>query len=108
MNAHSDNATAARLRDITKQLNELQHDLAKESQQESAVIARGAIESLPSFGARLNERRKDLGIDMLTLELQTGVSASTLKRLFKNPEQVKFGSVYAVAEALGVSLCAVV
>lgn len=108
MNARSDNATAARLRNITRQLNELQHDLAKENQQESAAIARGAIESPPSLGARLNERRKDLGIDMLTLELQTGVSVSTLKRLFKNPEQVKFGSVYAVAEALGVRLCAVV
>lgn len=108
MNARSDNSTATRLRDITRQLNELQHDLVRENQQESAAIAQGAVDALPSLGARLNERRKELGIDMLTLELQTGVSASTLKRLFKNPGQVKFGSVYAVAEALGVRLCAVV
>ncbi|AXU97962.1 hypothetical protein CI789_19625 [Erwinia persicina] len=57
---------------------------------------------------QLNERRKALGIDLYTLELQTGISTSTLKRLFKDPEQVKFGSVYAVAEALGMKLCAVV
>ncbi|QZQ52172.1 helix-turn-helix transcriptional regulator [Erwinia persicina] len=57
---------------------------------------------------QLNERRKALGIDLYTLELQTGISTSTLQRLFKDPEQVKFGSVYAVAEALGMKLCAVV
>jgi len=42
------------------------------------------------------------------LELQTGVSVSTLKRLFKDPEQVKFGTVLAVARTLGVKLCTAV
>ncbi|HBQ79221.1 MAG TPA: transcriptional regulator, partial [Erwinia persicina] len=47
-------------------------------------------------------------IDLYPLELQSGISPSTLKRVLKDPEQVKFGSVYAVAEALGMKLGGVV
>ena len=63
------------------------------------------IETPRHLGEQLNARRKELGIDLYTLELQTGISTSTLKRLFKDPEQVKFGSVFAVANVLGVKLC---
>lgn len=57
------------------------------------------------FGRALNDKRKALGIDLVTLELQTGVSVSTLKRLFSNPSHVKFSSVLLVAKALGMPLC---
>lgn len=107
MNNYSAPSALARLHDITQQLNTLQQDMAAVEQQAS-IDAGAAIDSLPSLGSQLNARRKALGIDLLTLELQTGISASTLKRLFKDPAQVKFGSVYAVAEALGVRLCAAV
>ncbi|WP_312951527.1 helix-turn-helix transcriptional regulator [Superficieibacter sp.] len=63
------------------------------------------VDSPRHLGEQLNERRKALKLDLYTLELQTGISSSTLKRLFKDPEQVKFGSVFAVAQALGVKLC---
>lgn len=57
------------------------------------------------FGQQLNEQRKKLGIDLETLHLQTDVSLSTLKRLFKDPSQVRFSTLLLVAEALGVKLC---
>ena len=57
------------------------------------------------FGRVLNDQRKALGIDLATLELQTGISVSTLKRLFRNPSQVKFSSVLLVAKTLGMPLC---
>lgn len=60
---------------------------------------------LALLGQVLNEKRKQLGLDIQTLEWQTGISSSTLKRLFKDPSQVKFMSVVLVAETLGVELC---
>lgn len=57
------------------------------------------------LGQRLNEQRKKLGIDLETLHLQTDISLSTLKRLFKDPSQVRFSTLLLVAEALGVKLC---
>ncbi|MBL7636610.1 helix-turn-helix domain-containing protein [Atlantibacter hermannii] len=80
----------------------LNHDVATASGDAQAVDAPAEL------GVLLNERRKQLGIDLAMLELQTGVSISTLKRLFKDPEQVKFGTVFAVARALGVKLCTAV
>ncbi|WP_312972053.1 helix-turn-helix transcriptional regulator [Atlantibacter sp.] len=80
----------------------LNHDVAMPSGDAQAVDAPAEL------GVLLNERRKQLGIDLAMLELQTGVSVSTLKRLFKDPEQVKFGTVLAVARALGVKLCTAV
>lgn len=97
-----------KLQTIATQLNELKQELQQAEQEQLSQLAQHKITSLAALGAQLNERRKALGLDIATLELQTGISASTLKRLFKDPEQVKFGSVYAVAAALGVSLCAVV
>lgn len=60
---------------------------------------------LAQLGIRLNERRKALRLDIQSLEWQTGISSSTLKRIFKDPSQVKFISVVLLAETLGVKLC---
>ena len=60
---------------------------------------------MTAFGQLLNEKRKALDIDLHTLELQTNVSVSTLKRLFQDPSQVRFSTVLLVAETLGISLC---
>lgn len=87
---------------IRERLNVLQEDIARYSATPSTAQQ---IEDTASLARLLNTRRKTLGIDLQTLELQTGVSTSTLKRLFKDVEQVKFGTVYAVAKALGVTLC---
>lgn len=57
------------------------------------------------LGQYLNQQRKALKIELATLELQTGVSVSTLKRLFKDVSQIKFSTVLLVAETLGVKLC---
>lgn len=99
-------------------LRELSEELAFLSQRIDAIQKKLSLttrltskkEALPiknsrMLGEQLRDRRKMLGIDLYTLELQTAISTSTLKRLFKDPEQVKFGSVLAVAKALGVTLC---
>lgn len=57
------------------------------------------------LGKLLNDQRKALGIDLHTLELQTDVSISTLKRLFQDPSQVRFATVLLVAQTLGMALC---
>ena len=62
------------------------------------------IEHIAEFG-HYNEKRKALNLDLYTLELQTDVSISTLKRLFQDPSQVRFATVLLVAKTLGVSLC---
>ena len=55
----------------------------------------------------LNDKRESLDIELSMLELQTGVSISTLNRLFQDPSQVRFTTVFLVARTLGVSLCAI-
>lgn len=108
MNSQLTDTSIARLHTIATLVDELKNDFAAGLRESATLTEQQKIASLPAFGAQLNQRRKALGIDLATLELQTGLSASTLKRLFKDPEQVKFGSVFVVADALGVALCAVV
>ena len=98
---------ALKLQALSSAINEVKHELASNESQNSAAIVEYQIHSPENLGAQLNARRKALGIELATLELQTGVSVSTLKRVFKNPEQVKFSTVLAVCSALGVKLCAV-
>jgi|GEM_PF-476459 DNA-binding phage protein len=98
---------ALKLQALSSAINEVKHELASSESQNSAAIVEYQIHSPENLGAHLNARRKALGIELATLELQTGVSVSTLKRVFKNPEQVKFSTVLAVCSALGVKLCAV-
>lgn len=88
-------------------IDELRQELALDAEEGRAAVLESQIDSSAEFGARLNARRKELGIDLNTLELQTGVSVSTLKRLFKDPDQVKFSTVCAACSALGITLCAV-
>lgn len=86
-------------------LKNLQQQLIQaENAQKQQKIA-GNIDDLPALGLLLNDKRKSLGIDLQTLELQTEVSLSTLNRLFQDPSQVRFATVLTVANALGVKLC---
>jgi DNA-binding phage protein len=104
-----DNATlAAKLHTMSELLSDVKKAVALRAQESDLALAEQIITQPVQLGQQLNQRRKELDIDLATLELQTGVSASTLKRLFKDPDQVKFGTVFRVAEALGVKLCAVV
>lgn len=106
--ASSDNKPLAlKLQALNNAINEVKQELALSESQNAAAIIDYQIHAPEKFGARLNARRKELGIELATLELQTEVSLSTLKRVFKNPEQVKFSTVLAVCAALGVKLCAV-
>ncbi len=93
-----------KLQIISNSLAELQQDVAMQQSIDTAISFQ-PIDDLPALGQRLNARRKALGLDLETLELQTGVSTSTLKRLFKDPEGVKFGTVFLIARTLGVKLC---
>ncbi|MDW2743846.1 helix-turn-helix domain-containing protein [Atlantibacter subterraneus] len=106
----NENALASvtwKLQALSEELNHVRQSLLNHDAAAPSGSAQ-AIETPAELGALLNDRRKQLGIDLAMLELQTGVSVSTLKRLFKDPEQVKFGTVLNVARALGVKLCTAV
>lgn len=93
------------LEEQIEQLKALQQRLIQAEQAQTQQKLRGKIEHIPSLGVLLNDKRKALGIDLHTLELQTGVSISTLNRLFQDPSQVRFATVLLVANQLGVNLC---
>ncbi|MFB0712535.1 helix-turn-helix domain-containing protein [Buttiauxella noackiae] len=104
-----DNADlVAKLHTMSELLSDVKKAVALRSQESDLALTEQVITESVQLGQQLNQRRKELEIDLATLELQTGVSVSTLKRLFKDPDQVKFGTVLSVADALGVKLCAAV
>lgn len=98
---------SAELQNQINQLNQLRKLALKQEQDEQNLFERNKIENLKDFGKQLNIQRKLLGIELATLEMQTGISTSTLKRLFKDPSQVKFQTVCTVAETLNFNLCAI-
>lgn len=103
------NATLeAKLHTMSELLSDVKKAVALRAQESDLALTEQIITESEQLGQQLNQRRKELEIDLATLELQTGVSPSTLKRLFKDPDQVKFGTVLRVADALGVKLCAAV
>ncbi|TNV22557.1 helix-turn-helix domain-containing protein [Buttiauxella sp. B2] len=105
---HDNASLAEKLHTMSELLNDVKKAVMLRAQEFELAIDEQVISDSAQLGQQLNQRRKELAIDMVTLELQTGVSVSTLKRLFKDPEQVKFGTVLRVADALGVKLCAAV
>lgn len=105
---YDNTSLADKLHTMSELLNDVKKAVTLQAQEFDLAIDEQVISDSAQLGQQLNQRRKELAIDMATLELQTGVSASTLKRLFKDPEQVKFGTVLRVADALGVKICAAV
>lgn len=95
------------LQNQINQINQLRKLALKQEQEEQQLFKRNKITDLSEFGKQLNAQRKALGIELVTLEMQTGISSSTLKRLFKDPSQVKFQTICIVAETLGFNLCAI-
>ncbi|WP_240327079.1 transcriptional regulator [Ursidibacter arcticus] len=88
---------------MAKLKNQLEIEISSDLDKE--VFEPLQVNEMASFGKMLNEKRKALQLDIQSLEWQTGISSSTLKRLFKDPSQVKFSSVVLVAQTLGVKLC---
>ncbi|TYG34705.1 helix-turn-helix transcriptional regulator [Lonepinella koalarum] len=86
-------------------LKALQQKLLADEQAQRQQRISGKIERISEFGKLLNNKRKQLNIDLQTLSLQTDVSVTTLKRLFQDPSQIRFSTVLLVAQTLGVSLC---
>ncbi|MGB7801689.1 helix-turn-helix domain-containing protein [Buttiauxella sp.] len=103
---HDNTTLADKLHAMSELLNDVKRAVTLHAQETELHNDEQVITYSAQLGQKLNQRRKALDIDLATLELQTGVSVSTLKRLFKDPEMVKFGTVLRVAEALGVKLCA--
>ncbi|EXI61913.1 transcriptional regulator [Mannheimia granulomatis] len=95
------------LQNQINQLNQLRKLALKQEQEEQKLFEKNKLDNLEKFGQQLNAQRKALGIELATLEMQTGISISTLKRLFKDPSQVKFQTICTVAETLGFNLCAI-
>lgn len=98
---------SSELQNQINQLNQLRKLALKQEQEEQKLLERSKLRNLEEFGKQLNSQRKALGIELSTLEMQTGVSTSTLKRLFKDPSQVKFQTICTVAETLGFNLCVI-
>lgn len=93
------------LQNQINQLNQLRKQALKKEKEEQKLFEQNKLNDLKEFGKQLNTQRKALNIELTTLELQTRISASTLKRLFKDPSQVKFQTICTVAETLGFNLC---
>ena len=98
---------SAQLKNQIDELKKLQKSVIAYEQAQRQQLYAGKITDLKAFGKMLNDKRKSLGIELSMLELQTGVSISTLNRLFQDPSQVRFTTVFLVAKTLGVSLCAI-
>ncbi|WP_112103668.1 helix-turn-helix domain-containing protein [Haemophilus influenzae] len=101
------NNLSAQLENQIDELKKLQKSVITYEQAQRQLLYAGKITDLKVFGKMLNDKRKSLGIELSMLELQTGVSISTLNRLFQDPSQVRFTTVFLVAQTLGVSLCAI-
>ena len=101
------NHLSAQLESQIDELKKLQQAVIAYEQAQRQQLYAGKITDLKAFGKMLNDKRKSLGIELSMLELQTGVSISTLNRLFQDPSQVRFTTVFLVAQTLGVSLCAI-
>lgn len=91
---------------IRNDIEELHRSLVeKVDELESKVIN-------PSDGVDLNDmselaklmkyKRKEIGISMEDLELQTDLSYSTLNRIFSDPSSARFSSVIMVLTELGI------
>lgn len=91
------------MNNLILQLEQQKSTLKNQPQQQSRIVL--TMRNLAEMGAVLSQKRKQLGVEYQTISLQTGVSVSTLKRLFLDPSQVKFATVILVADALGVKLC---
>lgn len=101
------NNLSTQLENQIDELKKLQQAVITYEQSQRQQLYEGKITDLKTFGKMLNDKRKSLGIELSMLELQTGVSISTLNRLFQDPSQVRFTTVFLVAQTLGVSLCAI-
>lgn len=101
------NNISAQLENQIDELKKLQQAVIAYEQAQRLQLYTGKITDLKTFGKMLNDKRKSLGIELSMLEQQTGVSISTLNRLFQDPSQVRFTTVFLVAQTLGVSLCAI-
>jgi lambda repressor-like predicted transcriptional regulator len=51
----------------------------------------------------MKKKRKEAGVSMEDLELQTGLSYSTLKRIFSDPSGARFSSVINILNELGIN-----
>ncbi len=56
-----------------------------------------------SLSNLMKKIRKETGVSMEDLELQTELSYSTLKRIFADPSNAKFSSVIKVLNELGIN-----
>jgi len=98
---------SAQLETQINELKRLQQSFMAYEKKQRDQLYDSKIGDLKEFGRLLNDKRKFLGIELNLLELQTGVSISTLNRLFQDPSQVRFSTVFLVAKTLGVSLCVI-
>ena len=55
------------------------------------------------LSALMRNKRKESGLSMEDLELQTGLSYSTLKRIFSDPSKARFSSVISILNELGIN-----
>ena len=62
-----------------------------------------ALNNMNELATLMKYKRKEIGISMEDLELQTSLSYSTLKRIFSDPSSARFSSVIMVLKELGIN-----
>ncbi|MDN2662645.1 helix-turn-helix transcriptional regulator [Psychromonas sp. 14N.309.X.WAT.B.A12] len=60
------------------------------------------LNDMNALAKLMSNKRKEIGISMEDLELQTNLSYSTLNRIFSNPSNTSFSSVIMVLKELGI------
>jgi hypothetical protein len=60
------------------------------------------LNDFQALGSLMKKKRKESGITLEDLELQTDLSLSTLKRLFADPSAARFSNVVIVLNELGI------
>lgn len=60
------------------------------------------LDDFQQLSTLMKKRRKELGLTLEDLELQTDLSISTLKRLMLDPSAARFSNIIIVLKELGI------
>jgi DNA-binding phage protein len=92
-----------KLRSQIKMLNESLINTVNEIEKK-AIKPNDAVDlnDTEKLSELMQKTRKRTGTTMEDLELQTGISYSTLKRIFTDPSSARFSSVILVLNELGI------
>ena len=86
---------------LTQELNQLLDEVASLRKQPDDLISLGDTEEL-KFALKKHKQRSKLTLE--ELELQTGISVSTIKRVMTDPDKARLSHLMLIARELGIRL----